>query len=47
MATPSLDLCEALFDAASKEYTACIEKAVEMNPGCARDIAKPAFRVED
>ena len=43
----SLDLCEALFDAASKEYAACVEKVVEMNPGCARDITRPAFRAED
>jgi len=39
-----LDLCEDLFDAASKEYVACRAKVVEKNPGCAGDIASPALK---
>jgi len=42
-----LDLCEGFFDVASKEYAACFEKAVELNSGCAGDIAKPAFSSGD
>jgi len=42
-----LDLCEDLFDAASKEYAACHEKVVEKNPGCTGDIARPAFSAGD
>lgn len=38
-----LDLCENLFDLASKEYAACREKVVEKNAGCARDITRPAY----
>lgn len=42
-----LDLCEDLFDAASAEYAACRAKVVEKNPGCAGDIARPAFSSGD
>ena len=42
-----LDLCDRLFDAASKKHTACVETAVEMNPGCADDIARPERKSGD
>ena len=42
-----LDLCEDLFDAASIEYAACLEKVMEKNPGCAEDIPRPAFSSKD
>ena len=38
-----LDLCDRLFDAASRKHAACVETVIEMNPGCARDIARPAI----
>ena len=37
-----LDLCDRLFDAASKKHATCVEAAVEINPGCAADIARSA-----
>jgi uncharacterized protein HemX len=42
-----LDLCDRLFDAASKKHAACVETAVEMNPGCAGDIARPVRKSGD
>lgn len=42
-----LDLCEQLFDVSSKKYAACVEKVVEMNPGCAGDIARPGLSSKD
>ena len=36
-----LDLCEDLFDTATKEYAACLEKVGEKNPGCAGDAIRP------
>jgi hypothetical protein len=39
-----LDLCDSLFDALSREHAACVAKAVELNPGCATDIAGYATR---
>lgn len=37
-----LDLCDRLFDAATKKHAACVDTAKEINPGCAVDIARPA-----
>jgi hypothetical protein len=42
-----LDLCDRLFDVASKEHAACVETAVEMNPGCAEDISRGRRRSGD
>ncbi len=42
-----LDVCDSLFDASSREHAACIEKAVELNPGCATDIAGAGTRPRD
>jgi hypothetical protein len=42
-----LDLCDRLFDATSKKHTACVEAAVELNPGCAADFAMPATHSAD
>jgi hypothetical protein len=42
-----LDLCDRLFDATSKKHAACVETAVEINPGCADDIAKPVRKSGD
>lgn len=39
-----LDLCEDLFDKASAEYAACLEKVVASNPACAPDINRSASR---
>lgn len=35
-----LDLCDRLFDTTSREHAACAETVVDMNPGCAEDIAR-------
>jgi hypothetical protein len=42
-----LDLCEDLFDQASAEYAACLEKVVENNPACAPDISRSASGAGD
>jgi len=42
-----LDLCDRLFDAASRKHATCVETAVEMNPGCAEDIARPGRKSAD
>lgn len=42
-----LDLCDGLFDASSRGHVACVEKAVELNPGCASGIAGSATRPGD
>jgi hypothetical protein len=42
-----LDLCDRLFDATSKKHAACVQTAVEINPGCADDIAKPVRKSGD
>jgi len=39
-----LDLCEALFEAASPEHAACVDKVVELNPACADDLLAPVQR---
>ncbi len=35
-----LDICENLFDAESREYSACFKKAIELNPGCSAEFAR-------
>ena len=42
-----LDLCDRLFDKASKKHAACVEAVVEINPGCAADFAMPAAHSAD
>lgn len=39
-----LNLCDRLFDAASKKHAACVETAIELNPECAADIAGSSTR---
>ena len=39
-----LDLCDRLFDATTKKHAACVETVVEMNPGCAAEIARSAVK---
>lgn len=41
-----LDLCDRLFDAKSKEHDTCVEAVIEVNPGCAEDIARATTRSE-
>lgn len=38
-----LDLCDRLFEPKSAKHAACAETVVEMNPGCAADLAGPAI----
>jgi hypothetical protein len=37
----ALDLCDRLFDTASARHAACVEAAVELNPGCAPTEPRP------
>ena len=42
-----LDLCDRLFDTASKKHAACVETVKEMNSGCSEDIARPVIKSGD
>ena len=43
----ALDLCDKLFDKSTGDHAACVEVAVELNPGCAPTEPRPAARRED
>lgn len=42
-----LDLCDRLFDAASKKHRTCLETVAEINPGCAEETVRRPTRLAD